>query len=123
MEKLITFKKVSKSFGDLEVFSALSFSVNSQDIIGILGPSGVGKSTILKMIARLETPSGGEIVNKTKRPGYVFQEHRLLPWKTTLENVSLPIMVSGIQKKEAYERAAYFLEKMGLSGFEDYYPS
>ena len=123
MEKLIEFKNINKTFGSLEVIKDLTFEVNTTDIIGILGPSGVGKSTILKLIAGLEKPTKGTLINNTKRVGYVFQEPRLLPWKTTLDNVLLPLIISGVEKNKAQEKALYYLEKMGLSGFETYYPS
>ena len=123
LQKLIEFKHVNKSFGNLEVIKDLSFDVSSNDIIGILGPSGVGKSTILKLIAGLEKPTKGILINNTKKVGYVFQEPRLLPWRTTLENVLLPLTVSGIKQKEAEKKALHYLDKMGLSGFETYYPS
>jgi len=123
MEKIIEFKNINKTFGSLEVIKDLTFEVNSTDIIGILGPSGVGKSTILKLIAGLEKPTKGTLINNTKRIGYVFQEPRLLPWKTTLDNVLLPQIIAGVEKNKAKEKALYYLEKMGLSGFETYYPS
>ncbi len=120
---LIQFKNINKIFDSFEVIKDLSFEVNSTDIIGILGASGVGKSTILKLIAGLKKPTSGTLINNTKKVGYVFQEPRLLPWKTTLQNVLLPLIVSGIEKKEAQKKALYYLEKMGLNGFENYYPS
>ncbi len=123
MEKLIEFKNINKSFDDLEVLKDLSFSVTKNDIIGILGPSGVGKSTILKLIAGVIEQSTGELIINAKKIGYVFQEPRLLPWKTALDNVQLPLLVNGINKSNAKKKAEYFLNKMGLNGFEEYYPS
>ncbi|HBK71943.1 MAG TPA: nitrate ABC transporter ATP-binding protein [Flavobacteriaceae bacterium] len=123
MEKLIEFKNINKTFDTLEVIKNLSFEVNSTDIIGILGASGVGKSTILKLIAGLDKPTKGTLINNTKKVGYVFQEPRLLPWKTALQNVLLPLLISGKQKNKAKKKALYYLDKMGLNGFENYYPS
>jgi len=123
MEKLIEFNNINKTFDNLEVIRDLTFDVSTNDIIGILGPSGVGKSTILKLIAGLEKPTKGTLINNTRKVGYVFQEPRLLPWKTTLDNVLLPLIISGVEKNKAEEKAMYYLEKMGLSGFETYYPS
>lgn len=123
MEKLIEFKNINKSFDDLEVIKDLSFDVNKNDIIGILGPSGVGKSTILKLIAGVEKQTDGELIINAKKIGYVFQEPRLLPWKTTLDNVLLPLIINGFDKTTATEKAEHYLSKMGLNGFEEYYPS
>jgi len=123
MEKIIEFKNINKSFGELEVIKNLSFEVGATDIIGILGASGVGKSTILKLIARLEKPTKGTLINNTKKVGYVFQEPRLLPWKTALDNVLLPLLTSGVKKSEATKKALYYLDKMGLGGFENYFPA
>ena len=123
MEKLVEFNNISKSFDGLEVLKGLSFSVSQNDIIGILGPSGVGKSTILKLIAGIISQTSGELINNAKRIGYVFQEPRLLPWKNALDNVQLPLLVNGFEKSEAKNKAEYFLGKMGLNGFEEYYPA
>jgi len=123
MEKLIEFNNVNKSYGDLEVIEDLSFDVHVNDIIGILGPSGVGKSTILKLIAKLEKPTRGNITNNTKKIGYVFQEPRLLPWKTTMENIVRPLQTNGFSKQISEIKALHYLDKMGLNGFEKYYPS
>ncbi len=122
-QQFIEFKNINKTYGSFEVIKDLSFEIGHQDIVGILGPSGVGKSTILKLIAGLETPTSGTLINNTQKVGYVFQEPRLLPWKTTLENVMLPLHVIGIRKKEAREKALLFLDKMGLGGFEHYFPA
>ena len=123
MNQLIKFKNINKTFGTLEVIKDLSFEVGATDIIGILGASGVGKSTILKLIAGIEKPTKGVLTNHSQKIAYVFQEPRLLAWKTTLENVSLPLIVNGTQKKHAIKKANYYLEKMGLNGFENYYPA
>ena len=120
---LVQFKNINKSFDDLEVIKDLTFDVSPTDIIGILGASGVGKSTILKLIAGVEKPTKGTLINNSKRVGYVFQEPRLLPWKSTLDNVLLPLLVDNTNKNKATQKAMYFLDKMGLSGFEHYYPS
>ncbi len=122
-QPLIEFKDINKTYGSFEVIKNLSFEINRTDVVGILGASGVGKSTILKMIAGLEQPTSGVLVNNTRKVGYVFQEPRLLPWKTTLENVMLPLRISGEDKGQARDKAMYFLEKMGLSGFENYFPA
>ncbi len=120
---IIEFQNIAKNFGSLEVIHSLSFEVKEGDIIGLLGPSGIGKSTILKLIAGLEKPDSGTLINNSKRLGYVFQEPRLLPWKTTYDNIYLPQIFNNINSKVAHERTLYYLEKIGLNGFEKYYPS
>ncbi len=120
---LVSFERVSKRFGDLEVLEDFSLEVRADDVVGLLGPSGVGKSTVLKLIAGIERPSGGRLINRTQRVGYVFQEPRLLPWKTTLANVVLPAVSSGLSSREARDRARHYLDKMGLGGFESYFPA
>jgi len=123
MEKIIKFKNINKSFENLDVIKNMSFEVWKNDIIWILWPSWVWKSTILKLISNLEEPSSWELINNAKKIWYVFQEPRLLAWKTTLENISLPLIIDWFSKKEAEKKALYYLEKMWLKGFEDYFPS
>ncbi len=122
-QTMIEFKNINKTYDTFEVIKDLSFEIGRQDIVGILGSSGVGKSTVLKLISGLETPTSGTLINHAKRVGYVFQEPRLLPWKTTLENVMLPLKVIGVNPKDAQEKALFFLDRMGLGGFEHYFPS
>lgn len=123
MSLAISFDKVSKRYGNKEILCNLSFCINTQDIVGLLGPSGIGKTTILKLIAGLEKPTSGKIDIVSKKISYVFQEPRLFPWKTTLQNVMLPLEAAGFSKKEAIEKAKDSLFSMGLFDFIDYYPS
>lgn len=123
MSLAISFDKVSKRYGNKEILCNLSFCINTQDIVGLLGPSGIGKTTILKLIAGLEKPTSGKIDIVSKKISYVFQEPRLFPWKTTLQNVILPLEAAGFSKKEAIEKAKDSLFSMGLFDFIDYYPS
>jgi NitT/TauT family transport system ATP-binding protein len=120
---IVEFVNINKQFGDFHVINDLSFKVGADDIIGILGPSGVGKSTILKLIAGLFKPTSGQLINNASKVGYVFQEPRLLPWKTTYDNVYLPLKFNGIEKNKAHERTSHYLEKIGLNGFENYFPA
>jgi NitT/TauT family transport system ATP-binding protein len=109
----------------------VSFDVFPGDRFILLGPSGCGKSTLLKAIAGFHKPSGGEILlggNRITGPGpdriVVFQEFdQLPPWKTVRENVMFPLLASRtLKRKEAAERAAHYLDKVGLSAFADAYP-
>lgn len=123
MKPAVYFDTVVKRYGRREVLNGLSFEIRQREIVGLLGRSGIGKSTILKLIAGLEKPTRGEVRVEARRIGYVFQEPRLLPWKTTLENVLLPLRAAGLQKTEAAEKATRLLEAMELAEFLGHYPS
>ena len=114
MDKL-TFDHVRMAFGEKQIFSDLSLSLSFPGQYAILGPSGRGKTTLLRLIAGLETPLSGSIaLPEGKRVCFCFQEDRLLPWKTVLENVTL---VCPDPKK-----ARFWLEQVGLTGEENNYP-
>ena len=126
MEKtdaVIAFEHVTKNYGTLPILSDLSFEIRNRDVIGVLGPSGVGKTTVLKLIADLTQPSSGTIKKTTGRIGYVFQEPRLLPWRTALDNIALSLQAKGIERQTARENAVEWLSIMGLDNFADYYPA
>jgi NitT/TauT family transport system ATP-binding protein len=109
----------------------VSFNVYRGDRFVLLGPSGCGKSSLLKAVGGFLTPSHGEIRLEQqiiRQPGpdriVVFQEFdQLLPWKTVQQNVMFPLLASAtLGRREAAERAADYLAKVGLSGFADAYP-
>ena len=109
--------------------SDVSFSVHAQEFVSIIGPSGCGKSTIVRIAAGLQRPTGGELrigTDAVTGPGTdaatVFQSPGLLPWRTVLDNVALPLEVAGMGKRERVARAAEYVELVGLGGFGDHYP-
>lgn len=131
-DKLIV-ENVSKIFGEgdrqVTALSSTNFTVKNNEFITILGPSGCGKSTILKVIAGLEEPSSGrvlldgcEIHGPGADRGMVFQAYTLFPWLTVQENIEFGLDVAGRNKKERSEIAGYYLDKIGLKGFEKAYP-
>jgi len=120
---MIAFEHVSKSFDSLKVLNDLSFHIASGQIMGVVGPSGVGKTTILKLITGILAPDEGAVRAADGVVGYVFQEPRLLPWRTALDNVSAPLRAQGMAKAEARERAAGWLARVDLAGFEQYHPA
>lgn len=120
---MIKFLKVTKSFNGLKVLDGLSFNIKRDEIVNILGPSGIGKTTILRLIAGALQPDFGKVKVMSSKIGYIFQEPRLLPWKTAIKNMSLGLRAKGIGGKEAKDRAKEWIERLGLSGFEDYYPA
>ncbi len=121
---------LSFAYGRDALFSRFSFRAESGRPTVLLGPSGCGKSTLLALIAGLLLPSAGSVrladgaeeSEKTpKRVSFVFQEPRLFPWRTALENVAIPIE-SIYGKKSARDRAKVFLEAVGLGGRESALP-
>ena len=84
---MIKIKKISKRYGELEIFKNLSLIIPENEVTVILGPSGVGKTTLLNMISKLDEDFTGEIERRYNNLSYVFQEERLLKWKTVEENI------------------------------------
>lgn len=119
---MITFEHVSKAFDSLKVLNELSFHVSPGQIVGIVGPSGVGKTTILKLITGILTPDSGTVVVGDTAVGYVFQEPRLLPWRDVLTNVAFPLELAGVGRAEREARAREVLTLTGLDGFARAYP-
>lgn len=125
----IEIKNITKSYGGRCVLDNVSLSVNANETIAILGQSGCGKTTLLRLIAGLENPDSGQIfidgVDITNTPGkvgYMSQNPLLFSYKTVLENVALPLILSGKKKAEAKLRAKKYFEKFFISGTENKYP-
>ena len=108
----------------LKVLDRVSFEIAGGTFNSILGPSGCGKSTLLGLIAGLDQPTSGEIFLGSTRPrvGFVFQQPRLLNWRTVANNVALPLEHLALSKAERLERAHRYIELVGLAGYENYYP-
>jgi NitT/TauT family transport system ATP-binding protein len=108
----------------------VSFDVHEGDRFVLLGPSGCGKSTLLKTVGGFITPTAGTLTlagQAIRAPGpdriVVFQEFdQLPPWKTVKQNVMFPMLVAGVGKRDASERALAWLAKVGLANFADAYP-
>lgn len=120
---MIEFRNVSRSFGGLSVIKDLSFHIEANKVVSILGPSGIGKTTILRLITGAIKPDSGEVRVSGRKTGYIFQDPRLLPWRTALENVSLGLVAEGKERKVAEGIARRWMDCLGLAGFEDYYPA
>ncbi|MGC5324699.1 ABC transporter ATP-binding protein [Brevibacillus sp. SYSU BS000544] len=120
MEALLRFESVSKSFRGNLVLDNFSFSLNQGEVIALLGPSGCGKTTILNIAAGLIRQSGGTVSVHTEELGYVFQEPRLIPWKTILDNVLFALEKD--EKKAKMEKARAVLQKVGLEHVSHFYP-
>jgi len=121
---------VSKSFEEEQIIKDISIELKEGEIVSLLGVSGGGKTTLFNIIAGLSTPDNGNVLLEgediTGKPGkisYMLQKDLLLPYRTILDNVALPLIVRGMKKKEAREKAAEFFEEFGLTGTEKKYPS
>ncbi len=111
--------------GGLQVLKSISFSVYPQEFVCVLGPSGSGKSTLLRILAGLLPPTSGEIVfqnHKQPRIGFVFQQANLMPWRTTLQNITLPLELENIPADVARRKAQELIDLIGLNGFESSLP-
>jgi NitT/TauT family transport system ATP-binding protein len=93
--------------------------------VSVLGPSGCGKSTLLKLIAGLEEKTGGSIEQgfTKKEISFVFQDAALLPWKTVIQNITLPLRLRGVSRVDAEREAQPWLKKLKLEKFADHFPS
>lgn len=111
--------------GGLHALGAVTFSVYPQEFVCVLGPSGSGKSTLLRALAGLLPPTKGEITfvgGEPPRIGFVFQQANLMPWRSVLENITLPLEVENIPKETARQRALKMINLVGLQGFENSLP-
>ncbi len=110
--------------GGLEALDSATFSVAPQEFVCVLGPSGSGKSTLLRILAGLLEPSSGTFTFTGGKPviGMVFQQSNLMPWRTTLENITLPLELRGVPVEERRSRARELIDLVGLQGFEATWP-
>jgi NitT/TauT family transport system ATP-binding protein len=129
---VLEIEAVSKSFANktkpILVLDNVSFSVD-EEFVCLVGPSGCGKSTLLRIAAGLEHADSGRVLFKgepvtqpTPKIAMVFQLFGLLPWKTSLENVEVPLEIHGLDRETRHARALEYLRKVELQGFENTYP-
>lgn len=130
----ISIRRLRKTFPlegkPFDVFRDLNLQIESGQSIAIVGPSGCGKTTLLRILAGLETPDAGDVVidgqavhGMSRERAVIFQEPRLLPWLTVLENVSFSLDVQGVPRKQARARAKEAIELVGLSHCEQALPN
>lgn len=130
---ILQVENLKKKFIDgknrLSAVQGINFSVSKGEFLCIVGPSGCGKSTILQLLAGLLPASSGKVLlsgKELKEPhrdiSIVFQKSNLMPWRTVLENVLLPLQIYGTPKREAREMAKSHLMNVGLDEFAEAYP-
>lgn len=123
-------ENISKSFDGEEIIRSISLELKEGEIVSLLGVSGGRKTTLFNIIAGLSLPDGGsvflngeEITGKPGNVSYMLQKDLLLPYRTIIDNVALPLFIRGIKKGEARTRASAYFEEFGLAGTERKYPS
>ena len=121
---------VSKSFDGVPILEDVSLRLEEGELVCLLGVSGAGKTTLFNIISGLMDPeegkvylSGEEITGKAGKISYMLQKDLLLPYRTVLGNVALPLLIRGVKKEEAYAEAARHFGEFGLAGTEHRYPS
>ena len=119
----ITFRDKS---GTLEVLRDINMDVAQREFVCVLGPSGSGKTTLLRILAGLDKPSEGVLsFTYWTKPciGLVFQESNLMPWRTVLENILLPMEVLGMDRKKSIQKACSLIKLVGLQDFMHAWPA
>lgn len=120
----LRFDSVSVVFPDgTSALDQVSLVVEPGQFVSIVGPSGCGKSTLLRVASGLQAASSGHCDVDRSRIGFVFQDPTLLPWRTTVRNIELIAELHGIPKSERMQRVQRAIALVGLSEFEDKYPS
>ena len=117
----IRIENISKSFDGDKIIENISIDVREGELVSILGPSGCGKSTIFNMIAGLLKQDTGT-VDVNGKLSYMYQKDLLLPYKTIIDNVSLPLILRKEKKSQAREEVRQYFKVFGLDGYEDKYP-
>lgn len=111
--------------GGLRALEGVSFQVCPREFVCVLGPSGSGKSTLLRILAGLLPPTSGEVAfvgQSQPRIGMVFQQANLMPWRTVIENLTLPLELAGLDAGTARRKAQEMMDLVGLDGFDAYWP-
>ena len=114
---------------EVEALGPLDLAISHGEVVSVVGPSGCGKSTLARTIAGLQPPSSGQVdiavdASASLVPiATVFQDYAIFPWKSVLDNVRFGLVVNGVDEAESTRRAMTWIDRLGLSGFEDVYPS
>ncbi|HRP18660.1 MAG TPA: ABC transporter ATP-binding protein, partial [Ginsengibacter sp.] len=143
MSTVIKLEEIRKSYylgkQELKVLKGISLEIFKNEYVALMGPSGSGKSTLMNILGCLDSPTSGRyILNnqdvskmddndladiRNKEIGFVFQQFNLLPRMTAAENVALPMIYSGVSKKERMERALEMLDRVGLADRSHHKPN
>ncbi|MHA1834967.1 MAG: ABC transporter ATP-binding protein [Candidatus Baldrarchaeia archaeon] len=128
LDKILV-KELLKSFGNLKVLDNVTFSVKEGEFLCIVGPTGCGKTTLLKILANLIEADSGEVLidgsppnPKLHKIGYVPQSISLMPWRNVYSNIKLGLELRGVKEAEIFRRVMEVINLVGLAGFENYFP-
>ena len=126
----VAVRDVALSYGSLRVLDGVSLDIPPGEVVALIGPNGSGKSTLLRVIAGLLMPDRGSvtlddrtITSPDASIGLVFQEPRLLPWRSVLDNVAYPLELAGVSRDARRARALHLLDVMGIVEFAGARPS
>jgi NitT/TauT family transport system ATP-binding protein len=126
---ILTIRDLSAVFpdenGGLNALNRISFDVHPREFVCVLGPSGSGKTTLLRILAGLIPPTSGSFMfghGEQPSTGMVFQQANLMPWRTVIENIMLPLEVKQVDEANARTKAQEMIELVGLQGFENNWP-
>ena len=126
----IQIRGLSKKFGDLVVLDQLNFDMFDGEFLGVVGPTGCGKTTFCNVVTNLLPPTEGQVtvdnepINYRKHNiSFVFQAPSCLPWRTVWDNVKIGLEIRGIPEKELRERVADVLDITGLTPYKDFFPN
>ncbi len=130
MNAIIECHDLHKAYGTTPALAGVSLSIDTGEVLAIMGPSGSGKSTLLHCLAGIITPDSGQVIYDGQRIdclgddkrsvlrrtafGFVFQFGQLVPELTALDNVALPLLLGGVKRREGYDRATQWLMRVGL---------
>ncbi len=129
MDKILVLKEITHAFDQKPIFENLNMAVAKNDVVSIVGASGVGKTTLFNIAAGLLTPTSGEVwingaetTGQAGTVGYMLQKDLLLPFKSVFDNIALPLTLKGYSKPKIEEIVKPQLPHFGLQGLEQQYP-
>ena len=131
--ELLRLEKIRKTYpqpqGTITILEDIDLSIGAEEFVALVGPSGCGKSTLLRIVNGLLEPTSGRVLYRGKPQNgvnlgcaMVFQSFALLPWLTVRENVELGLEARGIESDARTRKANFFIDKVGLDGYEEAYP-
>lgn len=128
--EILKAENINKSFGEKQVLNKVSITLNEGEIVSLLGVSGSGKTTLFNILSGIYEPDSGSVYlngrDITGKPGeisYMLQKDLLFPYRKVIDNICLPLIIKGMKKKQAREKAAPYFEIFGLEGTEYQYPA